>query len=83
MTQLQAIHHKFKQMVSATKELQEIAEAKGVCAHCVIHDIIDTDSIAELSPQDIETIKNLYMRAEIKRTDLINMLKRFDPSLVK
>lgn len=81
MTQIKAIHTKFKQMLQATKELREISDVKGVCPHCLVHDIIDTSSIAELSPQSEESIRNAYATADAKRKELIEMLQRFGPSL--
>lgn len=81
MTQLKAINTKFRQMLIATKELRELADAKGVCPHCIIHDIVDTSSISELSELDKESINNAYNIAEDRRKELIEMLTRFDPSL--
>lgn len=72
---MQAIHTKFKQLLSATKELRDLADKDGYCPHCVIHDICECpDSIKE-------SLTSLYEVAEDKRKELIEMLERLDPSL--
>lgn len=82
MNQIEALHQKFKQMLQATKELKDLSNQKGLSPHTVIHNLIDIDTISEASVQDKESIINMYNLAEDKRKELIEMLNRFDPSLV-